>query len=126
MGYALQVGVDRMFDGVQCTGTLDLMNVDLVPRRLFIGPLADSYASTWFREQLGEGYGWWREQARTNPHWEILVYEVLNFTDGKRSLAEIEDAVRAEFGEVPEGTVEHILRDLEKVKLVEFMPPKTE
>ncbi len=95
-----------------------------IPRRLFIGPLADSYASTWFREQMGEGYGWWREQARTNPHWEIFVYEVLNFTDGKRSLAEIEDAVRAEFGDVPDGTVEHILRDLEKVGLVEFAPPK--
>ncbi len=97
----------------------------VVPRRLFIGPLADSYASTWFQEQMGEGYGWWREQARTNPHWEIFVYEVLNFTDGKRSLAEIEDAVRAEFGDLPDGTVEHILRDLEKVKLVEFTPPKT-
>ncbi|HXE76285.1 MAG TPA: DUF4910 domain-containing protein [Candidatus Xenobia bacterium] len=95
-----------------------------VPRRLFIGPLADSYASTWFREQLGEDYGWWREQARTNPHWEIFVYEVLNFTDGKRSLAEIEDAVEAEFGPIPDGVVEHILRDLEKVRLVEFAAPK--
>ncbi len=95
-----------------------------VPKRLFIGPLADSYASTWFREQLGEAYGWWREQARTSPHWEVLVYEVLNYADGKRSLAEIEEAIRVEFGDVPEGAVEHILRDLEKVKLVEFTPPK--
>jgi hypothetical protein len=94
----------------------------LVPRRLFIGPLADSYASTWFREQLGEATAGGASR-RTNPHWEIFVYEVLNFTDGKRSLAEIEDAVRAEFGDVPDGTVEHILRDL-KVKLVEFTPPK--
>lgn len=92
----------------------------LVPQRLFIGPLADSYASMWFQEQLGEDYLWWREQAKRVPHWEILVYETLNFTDGKRSLAEIEGAVRAEFGEVPEGVVEHILRDLEKVGLVEF------
>jgi len=50
----------------------------------------------------------------------------LNFTDGKRSLAEIEDAVRAEFGDLPEGAVERILRDLEKVKLVEFAPAKPE
>ena len=49
------------------------------------------------------------------------------FSDlGKRSLAEIEDAVRAEFGDVPGGVVERILRDLEKVKLVEFTPPKPE
>ncbi len=98
----------------------------LVPRRLFLGPLADSYASTWFSEQLGAEHAWWEEQAEKIPHWDILVYETLNFTDGKRSLAEIEDAVRAEFGDVPDGTVERILRDLEKVGLVEFTPPKTD
>ena len=96
------------------------------PRRLFLGPLADSYASTWFREQMGAEHAWWEEQAQKIPHWEILVYETLNFTDGKRSLAEIEDAVRAEFGDLPDGTVERILRDLEKVKLVEFAPAKPE
>lgn len=95
-------------------------NESLIPRRLFIGPLADSYASTWFREQLGADYAWWREQAETIPHWEILVYETLNFTDGQRTLIEIEDAVEAEFGEVPDGVVEHILRDLKKVGLMEF------
>lgn len=93
-----------------------------VPRRLFIGPLADSYASTWFREQLGTDYAWWEEQSARVPHWEILVYETLNFTNGERSLAEIEKAVRAEFGAVPEGVVERILRDLEKVGLVDFSP----
>jgi hypothetical protein len=97
-----------------------------VPRRLFIGPLGDSYASMWFRETLGEGYGWWRDWEGKVPHWEIFVYEVLNYTDGKRSLAEIEDAVEAEFGDIPDGVVEHILRDLEKVDLVEFAPPKAD
>lgn len=96
------------------------------PRRLFLGPLADSYASTWFSDTLGAEHAWWDEQAQKVPHWDILVYETLNFTDGQRSLAEIEDAVRAEFGEVPDGAVEHILRDLEKLKLVEFSPPKPE
>ena len=96
------------------------------PRRLFLGPLADSYASTWFREQMGADYAWWEEQSEKIPHWDILVYETLNFTDGKRSLAEIDDALRAEFGDLPDGTVERILRDLEKVKLVEFTPAKPE
>ena len=77
-------------------------------------------------EQLGADHAWWEEQSQKIPHWDILVYETLNFTDGKRSLAEIEDAVRAEFGDVPDGAVERILRDLEKVKLVEFAPPKPE
>ena len=75
---------------------------------------------------MGADYAWWEEQSEKIPHWDILVYETLNFTDGQRSLAEIEDAVRAEFGDLPEGTVERILRDLEKVKLVEFAPPKPE
>ena len=97
-----------------------------VPKRLFLGPLADSYASTWFSEQLGAGHAWWEEQSEKIPKWDILVYETLNFTDGQRSLAEIEDAVRAEFGDLPDGAVERILRDLEKVKLVEFTPPKPE
>lgn len=98
----------------------------VVPKRLFIGPLGDSYASMWFREALGAGYGWWRDWEGKVPHWEIFVYEVLNYADGKRSLAEIEDAVEAEFGEIPDGVVEHILRDLEKVGLVEFSPAKTD
>jgi len=97
-----------------------------IPRRLFLGPLADSYASTWFREQMGADYAWWEEQSEKIPHWDILVYETLNFTDGQRSLAELEDAVRAEFGDLPDGTVERILRDLEKVGLVKFDPPKVE
>ncbi len=97
-----------------------------VPRRLFLGPLADSYASPWFREQLGADYAWWEEQAEKIPHWGVLVYETLNFTDGKRSLAEIEEAVAAEFGEVPEGVVERLLRDLEKVGLVELIPPRAD
>ena len=97
-----------------------------VPRRLFLGPLADSYASPWFREQLGADYAWWEEQAEKIPHWGVLVYETLNFADGKRSLAEIEEAVAAEFGEVPEGVVERLLRDLEKVGLVELIPPRAD
>ncbi len=101
-----------------------LQSKRVVPRRLFIGPLGDSYASMWFREALGDGYVWWRDWEGKVPHWEIFVYEVLNYTDGKRSLAEIEDAVEAEFGEIPDGVVEHILRDLEKVGLVEFAPAK--
>ncbi|MBI4462730.1 MAG: DUF4910 domain-containing protein, partial [Acidobacteria bacterium] len=92
----------------------------IVPRRLFIGPLADSYASPWFRDQLGADYAWWEEQARKRTNWEILVYETLNYTDGERSLAEIEEAVGGEFGDVPDSLVLHILRDLEKVGLVEF------
>jgi hypothetical protein len=96
------------------------------PRRLFVGPLGDSYASMWFREALGEGYGWWRDWEGKVPHWEIFVYEVLNYTDGERSLSEIEEAVEAEFGDIPDGVVEHILRDLEKVGLVEFTAPKAQ
>lgn len=93
-----------------------------IPRRLYLGPLGDSSSSTWFREQLGSAYAWWEEQQEEVPRFAVIVYEILNFTDGERTLAEIEDAVRTEFGELPEGLVEHILRDLGKIGLVEFLP----
>ena len=91
------------------------------PRRLYLGPLGDSFASTWFREQLGADYAWWQEQREKVPQFAVIVYETLNFTDSERNLAEIEDAVRAEFGELPEGLIEHILRELAKIGLVEFL-----
>ncbi len=91
-----------------------------VPRRLYLGPLGDSSSSTWFREQLAADYAWWQEQGEKVPRFGVIVYEALNFTNGERTLREIEDAVQAEFGELPEGLVEHILRDLAKVGLVEF------
>ncbi|PYU17311.1 MAG: hypothetical protein DMG29_01685, partial [Acidobacteria bacterium] len=69
-----------------------------VPKKKYIGPIADGPASPWFRQALGAEYAWWQEQVRQVPQFELVVYEAGNFADSKRSLAEIEDAVAAEYG----------------------------
>ncbi|MBI3670768.1 MAG: DUF4910 domain-containing protein [Acidobacteria bacterium] len=80
-----------------------------VPRKKYIGPIADGPSSPWFRQTLGADYAWWREQAGKFrqgdliPQFDLIVYEAGNFADGKRTLAEIEDAVAAEYGELPPG-----------------------
>ena len=103
-----------------------------IPRKKFIGPIADGAASPWFRQALGADYTWWQEQAKKLPHSELIpqfdlvVYEAGNFTDGQRTLAEIEEAVAAEYGELPVGLIEGIFNRLAKIGLVEWVDKKSE
>ena len=79
---------------------------------------------------LGADYAWWQEQARKFaqgdliPQFDLVVYEAGNFANGRRTLAEIEDAIAAEYGELPEGLIEGIFERLAKIGLVEFVEQK--
>jgi len=101
-----------------------------VPRKKYIGPIADGPSSLWFRQALGADYPWWQEQkgklagGDLIPRFDLVVYEAGNFADGKRALAEIEDAVVAEYGELPPGLIEGIFDRLAKIALVEWVEPK--
>lgn len=95
-----------------------------IPRKKYIGPIADGPSSPWFRNVLGAEYAWWQEQVRQVPQFELLVYEAGNFADSKRSLAEIEDAVAAEYGELPQGFIEGMFDRLAKIGLVEWVEKK--
>lgn len=95
-----------------------------VPKKKYIGPIADGPASPWFRNALRADYAWWQEQARQVPQFELVVYEAGNFADGKRALAEIEDAVGAEYGELPSGFVEGLFDRLAKIGLIEWEDKK--
>ena len=95
-----------------------------IPRKKYIGPIADGPSSPWFRNVLGADYAWWQEQVRQVPQFELLVYEAGNFADSKRSLAEIEDAVAAEYGELPQGFIEGMFDRLAKIGLVEWVEKK--
>src|SRR5574337_617343 len=97
-----------------------------VPMKKYIGPIADGPSSPWFREALGSDYAWWREQAGKVPQFGLVVYEAGNFADGKRTLAEIEDAVAAEYGELPKGLIEGLFDRLAKIGLVEWVVQKTQ
>ncbi len=91
-----------------------------VPRRQFIGPIADGPSSLWFRQAMGADYAWWREQAAKVSRFDLIVYEACNFADGRRMLAEIEESVLAEYGELPQGLIEGIFGRLAKIGLVEL------
>jgi hypothetical protein len=47
-----------------------------------------------------------------------LMFEALNFADGRRTLAEIRDEVSAEYGPVPLEEIEEYFRFLERVGVV--------
>ena len=101
-----------------------------IPRKKYIGPIADGPSSPWFHQTLGADYGWWHEQSLKFPpsdlipRFELIVYEAGNFADGKRTLAEIEHAVAAEYGELPQGLIEGVFDRLAKIGLVEWVEEK--
>jgi len=50
----------------------------------------------------------------------IYAYEIVNFVDGKKSVAEIRDAVAAEFGPIPLSLVSDYLQACEEAKIIAF------
>jgi len=50
----------------------------------------------------------------------LYAYEIVNFVDGKRSVADIRDAVSAEFGPIPVGIVSDYLNACEQAKIIAF------
>jgi hypothetical protein len=50
----------------------------------------------------------------------LYAYEIVNFVDGKRSVADIRDAVSAEFGPIPVEIVADYLNACEEAKIIAF------
>ena len=50
----------------------------------------------------------------------LYAYEILNFVDGKRTVAGIRDAVSAEFGPIPLDIVSDYLNACEEAKIIAF------
>jgi aminopeptidase YwaD len=50
----------------------------------------------------------------------LYAYEIVNFVDGKRSVADIRDAVSAEFGPIPVDIVADYLNACEEAKIIAF------
>ena len=50
----------------------------------------------------------------------IYAYEIVNFVDGKKTVAEIRDAVSAEFGPIPLKLVSDYLGACEEAKIIAF------
>jgi hypothetical protein len=83
-----------------------------VPRRTpdFVGPLAPGY----LQEVLGP------EAAAGSGLGEAVEFEIANFMDGKRTLREIWNAVRAEFGDVDYDKMVGFVQLVERARLVEI------
>lgn len=50
----------------------------------------------------------------------LYAYEILNFVNGSRTVADIRDAVSAEFGPIPLGLVSDYLQACEEAKIIAF------
>jgi aminopeptidase YwaD len=99
-----------------------------VPHRLTVLPIAGSE----FENLTGNDRKWWDEQAQrfaseapggglpTQPPLEQIVFETVNFMDGKRTTAEIADLLSAEFNhDFDQPWVDRLLGILSGLKLVE-------
>ena len=99
-----------------------------VPHRLTILPIAGSE----FENLTGNDKKWWDEQTQrfaseapggglpTQPPLEQIVFETMNFIDGKRTTAEIADLLSAEFNQdFDQPWVDRLLGILSSLKLVE-------
>jgi hypothetical protein len=73
------------------------------------------YGAAWLRRKTGsDPVATLRLAARGH----YVMYEALNFADGRRSLAEIRAAVSAEYGPIPLAEIDEYFRLLERVGVV--------
>ncbi len=87
----------------------------LVPKRRFKGTLS------WdtFMDRAGEDRASWYDGVESKDRdFSRKVYEVLNFTDGRRSIHEIVRTVSAEFGPTDSAVMLRMMRDMERAGLV--------
>jgi aminopeptidase YwaD len=93
----------------------------LVPRRneTIRGPVhffRPEYGLTWLRQKTKDDNFRSKVNLATRGHY--VLYEALNFADGKRSLREIRDAVSAEYGPVDIADLDQYFKFLESVGVV--------
>ena len=92
-----------------------------MPHRTALAP----FDASAFENLTGDDKQWWNEQqARfasdaqllpTKPTFDLLVFETVNFMDGRRTTAQISDLLSAEFPlELDETWVNLLLAILEK------------
>jgi aminopeptidase YwaD len=62
----------------------------------------------------------WSHLLNAQDRGAIYAYEIVNFVDGKRSVAEIRDAVAAEFGPIPLDEVSDYLQACEEAKIIAY------
>jgi hypothetical protein len=74
------------------------------------------YGAAWLRQKTGDAA--WRSKVALAKRGHYVLFEALNFANGGRSLAEIQDLVGAEYGPVDGAELEQYFRFLESVGAV--------
>ena len=88
-----------------------------VPKRKYIGPLASSE----FRQKLSpEKRKRYEEWSKQDVKFGAKMVEAWSFADGKRSIAEIADAVSFEYGHIAPEIMLELFKDLEEHEYVEL------
>ena len=100
---------------------------ELIPERdpAIRGPVnffRPEYGRWWLIEKTGDEH--FERQVPLAKRGDYVMYEALNFADGKRSVLEIRDAVSAEFDSVPVFEVAQYFEFLEKLGVVRFISTK--
>ena len=95
----------------------------VIPERVmeYRGPLGGDFLKIKLGEEFVETELFiWKEIPEGVASYRNIPYETLNFVDGKRSIAEIRDAVSAEYCPVSLKAVEEYLKVLEKAGIVKM------
>jgi aminopeptidase YwaD len=95
------------------------MDYGRIPTRQVIGPMSVYYYDYVADRASGEDLKILeRLNARSNG--DVIMYEVLNLVDGKRSIQAIRDYIAASYGLIPIEDVSDYLRLLEKIGVVKI------
>jgi hypothetical protein len=95
-------------------------NVDAfkqVPVRKVVGPM-NVYYYDYVADRVGPPELRIVERIRRQPNGGVILYEILNLVDGKRSVQEIRDYLAASYGAVSPGDVLDYLMLLQKIGVV--------
>jgi len=99
-------------------GSIPQAGMDRVPKKLFRGTLCYDV----IRDTLSSAdYERFQDLEDSDPGFYKKTIEILNFMDGRRSIADIVRAVSAEYSPTEPKTVKAYLEFLEKMALVEFV-----
>jgi hypothetical protein len=97
------------------------MDYSRVPSRRVVGPM-NVYYYDYVAERASGDDLQIIERFNTIPNGEIVLYEILNLVDGKRSIEVIRDYIAAAYRPVPIEDVSDYLRLLDKVGVVKIEP----
>ena len=101
----------------------DTEGAALIPVRtcLALGPVSlfrQEYGRWWLIEKTGDEH--FEKDVSLAQHGTYFTYESLNFVDGARTIADIRDAISAEFSPVPTAEVVGYFRFMEKLGVVHW------